>query len=382
LSVKDENIKHEMLLVFTQGVGLRTWFDAGFASREIDYYRDIADALGGVSFLTYDKSDPLEIDALPDLAQIRVEHNDRSLDRRFFSLLAPLLKYRSFRSVDVIKTTQHRGAWTALLLKWLLRKPMLARCGYIWSLFEQRAGASNLRNRMIRFLEGFVLRRADAIAVPDEFSVDYLSKLHGISEAKFTVLPNFVDTEQFVPGEESARSKSKFLFIGRLESDQKRPMLAVRGAAQVTEGTLDIVGDGPELEEITQVADGIDNVQLLGRLSHFEISKMMGSALGLIIPSRYEGNPKVVIEALSAGLPVIATKSQGLTEIVEDGVNGLLVDPDPESIAQAMRTFMDDPGLWLEMSKNARKIALAKYSRASVLDREISLLTRLIKTGS
>ena len=191
-----------------------------------------------------------------------------------------------------------------------------------------------------------------------------------------------MDTEQFVPGEESARSKSQFLFIGRLESDQKRPMLAVRGAAQVTEGMLDIVGDGPELEEITQVADGIDNVQLLGRLSHFEISKMMGSALGLIIPSRYEGNPKVVIEALSAGLPVIATKSQGLTEIVEDGVNGLLVDPDPESIAQAMRTFMDDPGLWLEMSKNARKIALAKYSRASVLDREISLLTRLIKTGS
>jgi len=379
---QDKNIEHKMLLVFTQGVGLRTWFGAGFAAREIDYYKDIADAIGGVGFLTYDKSDPIQIDNLPELNPIRVEYNNRSLDRRVFSLLAPLLKYRSLKSVDVIKTTQHRGAWTALLLKWLLRKPMLARCGYIWSLFEQRAGASNRRNRIIRFLEGFVLRRADAIAVPDEFSVDYLSKLHGISEAKFTVLPNFVDTEQFMPGEESARSKNQFLFIGRLESDQKRPVLAIRGAEQVPEGTLNIVGDGPELEEVKQVVDGIDNVHLLGRLSHSEISSMMSSALGLVIPSRYEGNPKVVIEALSAGLPVIATKSQGLAEIVEDRVNGLLVDPNPESIAQAMRTFMDDRDLWLEMSVNARKMAIDKYSRANVLAREVSLLNRLINTGS
>lgn len=378
LPVPSKNIEYKMALVFTQGVGLRTWFDAGFASREIDYYRDISDALGTVTFLTYDKSDPLEISGLPNLNPIRVEYNDRSLDRRIFSLLAPLLKYRSLKSIDVIKTAQHRGAWTAVLLKWILRKPMLARCGYVWSLFEQRAGASPLRNRMIRFLEGFVLRRANAIAVPDDFAVKYLSERYGISQRKFTVLPNFVDTDQFLPGELVSRSKNQFLFVGRLESDQKRPMLAIDGAALVPESRLDIIGDGPEDRRIRSVVDRLDNVHMLGRLSHTEISQMMGSALALVITSKYEGNPKVVIEALSSGLPVIAAKSQGLTEIVEHEVNGLLVDPDQQSIANAMQRLIGDPGLWAKLSTNARKLAITKYSRTSVLGREIALLKRLI----
>jgi glycosyltransferase involved in cell wall biosynthesis len=232
--------------------------------------------------------------------------------------------------------------------------------------------------RMIRFLEGFVLRRADAIAVPDSFAVGYLSSLHGISEDKFTILPNFVDTEQFVPGAVSERSNNQFLFVGRLESDQKRPELAVGAAARVPSARLDIVGEGPELDRIKTITREMQNVRLLGRLPHAEISELMSAAFGFVIPSRYEGNPKVVIEALAAGLPVIATRSQGLTEIVQDGQNGLLVDADVESIADAMRKLMDDPELWLKLSQGARQTAVDRYSRTSVLEREISLLTRLI----
>ncbi len=378
MSVLNTKQKHKMVLVFTQGVGLRTWLGAGFASREIDYYKDMANLLGAVTFLTYDKSDPRKLDALPDLDPIRVEYNNVSLDRRFFSLFAPFLKFRALRSADVIKTTQHRGAWTALLLKWILRKPMVARCGYVWSLFEQRGGASKSRMRMVKFLEGFVLRRADAIAVPDAFAVDYLSSLHGIADSKFTILPNFVDIEQFTPGDIAQRSKNQFIFVGRLDSDQKRPELAIGAAERVPEAQLDIVGEGPELGRIESLTDEMANVRLLGKLPHDEISALMSNALGLVIPSRYEGNPKVVIEALAAGLPVIATKSQGLTEIIEDGVNGLLVDASAESIAEAMRKLMGDNQLWQRLSQGARKTAVDRYSRTSVMDREISLLTGLI----
>ena len=366
--------------MFTQGVGLRTWLGAGFASREIDYYKDVAAALGAVTFLTYDKSDPRELDELPLLDPIQIEFNNARLDRRFFSLFAPFLKYRSLKNVDVIKTTQHRGSWTALLLKWVLRKPMLARCGYVWSLFEERGGASRSRMRMIKFLEGFVLRRADAIAVPDRFAVDYLSSLHGIDKGKFTVLPNFVDVERFVPGDAGSRNKDQFVFVGRLESDQKRPELAIGAVGLVPGARLDMVGEGPELERIKTLTRDMENVQLLGRLPHAEVSKLMGGAIGFVIPSRYEGNPKVVIEALAAGLPVIATKSQGLTEIVEDGVNGLLVDANAESIADGMRKLLNDSELWLKLSQGARRSALDNYSRTSILEREVSLLTRLISS--
>jgi glycosyltransferase involved in cell wall biosynthesis len=364
-------------LIFSHGNGLRTWFDAGFFSREIDYYRDIAELFGQVIFLTYDKSDPTNLAGVPDFKPIQLVFNDKRVNYRIFGLLAPLLKYGSLKNVDVIKTNQLTGSWTGLILKWVLRKPLLARCGYIWSLNVRRGGAKWPRGWAVKAVERFVLKRSNAIAVPDQFALNYLSKLHGIPEGKFTVLPNFVDTDRFAPGDVSDRISDRFLFVGRLSSE-KRPELAVAAAASAPEAQLDVVGDGAEVEKVRSLAEHLENVNLLGGLPHVEVSKMMSTALGLVITSRYEGSPKAVIESMSSGLPVIAVKSPGLTEIVQHGVNGLLVDPDAESIAGAMRKLMNDPDLWLRLSENGRRMALETYSKSSVIRKEISLLTRLM----
>lgn len=363
-------------LVFSHGVGLRAWFDAGYFSREIDYYREIAKTLGGVIFLTYDRTDPTNLANLPDVEPIQIVFNDKFLNYRIFGLLAPFLKYRSFKNVDVVKTNQFTGSWTGLILKWVLRKPLIARCGYIWSLNVRRAGAGRTRIWATNLLEGFVLKRSNAIAVPDQFALNYLSQLHGIPEEKFIILPNYVNTDQFAPGELSERSENGFLFVGRLSSG-KRPELAIAAAARLPEAHLDVVGDGAEMENLRPLADGLENVNLLGGVTHAQVSRMMSTALGLVITSRYEGSPKVVIESMSSGLPVIAVKSPGLIEIIQHGVNGLLVDPDEESIANGMQTLIDNPELWLELSQNGRRMAEELYSKTSVIRKEISLITRL-----
>ena len=365
-------------LVFSHGVGLRAWFDAGYFSREIDYYREIAKSLGGVIFLTYDRTDPTNLADLPDIAPIQVVFNDKFLNYRIFGLLAPFLKYRSFKNVDVVKTNQFTGSWTGLILKWVLRKPLIARCGYIWSLNVRRAGAGRTRIWATNLLEGFVLKHSNAIAVPDQFALNYLSQLHGIPEEKFIILPNYVNTDQFAPGELSERSENGFLFVGRMSSE-KRPELAIAAAARLPEAHLDVVGDGAEMENLRPLADGLENVNLLGGVTHAQVSRMMSTALGLVITSLYEGSPKVVIESMSSGLPVIAVKSPGLIEIIQHGVNGLLVDPDEESIANGMQTLIDNPELWLELSQNGRRMAEELYSKTSVIRREISLITRLAK---
>jgi glycosyltransferase involved in cell wall biosynthesis len=373
----EANKKPTVVLVFSHGIGLCTWHRAGFFAREIDYYRDVADSIGNVTFLTYDTVDPTASTEIPDVSPIQVVFNNRRVNYRLFGLLAPFLKYRALKSVDVIKTNQFFGSWTGLILKWVHRKPLLARCGYVWSLNVRRSGAGAVRNWMTRRVERFVLKRADAIAVPDQFALNYLSKLHDITSEKFTILPNFVDTDRFKPGDVSGRSKNTFLYVGRL-SEEKRPALAVAAAGYVEDARLDVVGDGKEFENLRLTAEDLPNVVLLGSLPHSEVSEKMRSALGLVITSRYEGSPKAVIEAMASGLPVIAVKAPGLTEIVEDGVNGLLVDPEPEAIAVAMRSLIDDPKLWLKMSENGRQMAVDVYSKTSVLEKEISLLSRLI----
>jgi glycosyltransferase involved in cell wall biosynthesis len=372
--------KSTVALIFSHGIGLRTWYNLGLLEREVSYYREVAKLIGNVIFLTYDKKNPVEESGMPDLEPFKIVYNSTRLPYRLFGLAAPFLKYRSLRHVDVIKTNQFIGSWTGLLLKWTLRKPLLTRCGYVWSLNVKRSGASAVRNRITKFVEGFVLKHSDAIAVPDQYALNYISEIHGIFKDRLTILPNSVDTNLFAPVERSERSPSKFLFVGRLSSE-KRPQLAVAAAALTPTVQLDVIGDGLVMDAVRLVAERAENINFLGICPHSEVSKMMSTARGLVITSRYEGSPKVVIESMSSGLPVIAVKSPGLMEIVEDGVNGLLVDSDPESIAIAMGKLVDDHELWREMSDNCRRIAVETYSRRSVINKEISLLARLIRNN-
>lgn len=374
--MRDSNKNTALAVIFSHGVGLRSWLNAGFFSREVEYYRELANSLGQVTFLTYDAVDPTDQQDIPNFDPIRVVFKGK-LNHRLFGLLGPLLKYRSFRNVDVIKTNQFNGAWTGLIFKWVLRKPLIARCGYIWSLNVQRTGAGRLRNIATNFVERFVLKRADAIAVPDQFAVNYLSSLHGISEERFTILPNFVDTDQFAPSKVASRSQTKFLFVGRL-SEEKRPELAVGAAAIVPRAILDVIGSGPEMGSVENLARSLGNVNVLGTVKYSDVSSAMSRARGLVITSAYEGSPKAVIESMASGLPVIAVNSPGLVEIIEHGVNGLLVEPDEESIAEAIGTLINDSDLWCRLSENGRRMAEETYSKSSVISREIALVNRLV----
>ena len=128
---------------------------------------------------------------------------------------------------------------------------------------------------------------------------------------------------------------------------------------------------------IEEQAAEIANVNVHGAIPYTEVSGVMSKARGLVITSRYEGSPKVVIESMASGLPVIAVKSPGLIEIVNHGVNGLLVEPDEQSIADAINRLMHDSELWRELSANGRRMAEDIYSKKSVMSKEISLINRL-----
>jgi glycosyltransferase involved in cell wall biosynthesis len=378
--MRDSNTKRTVAVIFSHGVGLRSWLKAGFFSREVNYYREIAQSIGGVTFLTYDSTDPVSQTDIPSVDPINVVFKGR-LNHRIFGLFGPLLRYRELKSADVIKTNQFNGSWTGLILKWIIRKPLIARCGYIWSLNVKRSGAGRLRNWVTKFVEGFVLKRSDAIPVPDEFAVKYLSNLHGIAEERFTILPNYVDTDQFVVLDESERSTNQFIFVGRL-SEEKRPELAIGAASKVPDAQLDVYGGGATQAAIEEQAAEIANVNVHGAIPYSGVSSIMSKARGLVITSRYEGSPKAVIESMASGLPVIAVKSPGLIEIVEHGVNGLLVEPDEQSIANAISRLMTDTDLWRELSTNGRRIAEDIYSKKSVMSKEISLINRLTNSGS
>ena len=169
----------------------------------------------------------------------------------------------------------------------------------------------SLLNRLRYHLAWFVLRRATRVRVILQRTKDELVAA-GVT-APITVLPIFVDTERFasLPREKHPKWKIDALFIGRLEPE-KHPCLTLDAvAAARTAGHdigLTIVGVGSELEFLKKKARelGIESrTEFMGKQN--DVGRFLAKADVVLVPSRYEGYGLVIVEALAAGVPVIAT---------------------------------------------------------------------------
>ncbi|OHB78894.1 MAG: hypothetical protein A2V98_01580 [Planctomycetes bacterium RBG_16_64_12] len=128
---------------------------------------------------------------------------------------------------------------------------------------------------------------------------------------------------------------------------------------------LHFVGDGPDLSRLRRHVEQIglaDRVAFHGRKTRQEIIELLGGADVLAAPSvptrdgRREGIPVVLIEAMASGVPVVASRLSGIPELVEDGVNGLLVPPrDAQALAETLARLADDPVLRRELAEAARR---------------------------
>ena len=147
-----------------------------------------------------------------------------------------------------------------------------------------------------------------------------------------------------------------FVFAGRL-TPQKNLPLAISALSRVADASLVVVGEGPSRAELSRAIDdaGVcDRVTLTGALPRAEAIECMRAADASILPSDWENFPHAAVEALAAGTPVIATAVGGVPEIVQSGVNGILVPPrDPDALAAAMARVSEDGELLASLRAGA-----------------------------
>lgn len=153
------------------------------------------------------------------------------------------------------------------------------------------------------------------------------------------------------------------LFVGRLIEDKGVITLA-EAVGQVVDTIDDVsltyIGEGPAEEAlVSSIADlGIkDNVALHGKLPHRQTLDQMARHDILVLPSRSEGVPRVIIEAFEIGLPVIATPVGGITDVIDHETTGLLVEEDPTEIARAIEKLAIDRENAAVIASNAAQIS-------------------------
>jgi len=120
-------------------------------------------------------------------------------------------------------------------------------------------------------------------------------------------------------------------------------------------------------------------VKFIGMVSPEKIYDYLEQAKILILPSFYEGLPNVILEAMSVGVPVIATRVGGIPDVVKDGETGLLVEPGRvDELAISIRRLIEDDDLRGKMSKNCLEEA-KKYSWENLAERFEDLLKEIVR---
>ena len=213
-----------------------------------------------------------------------------------------------------------------------------------------------------RQLTRFIANNTDYFLPVSSLNMNVMQELLGEQPAG-KVLPMGVDTSYFLPGEDKKPLREKLgipfekmaLFVGRL-SEKKGINYLIRAMAELN-GSLEkcglvIVGGGPlEKSLVNDVrALGVaENVLFTGTKNHEQLRDYYAAADVAIIPSIVdskgdtEGVPVVLLESLSSGLPVIATRVGGIPDVIHDGENGFLIDEkSSEQIAHAMQSYFQN----------------------------------------
>ena len=171
------------------------------------------------------------------------------------------------------------------------------------------------------------------------------------------IIPTGVDTRFFVPDWNRPRNlRPRVLFAGSLRT-YKQPHVVLDAAARFPQADFRVAGDGPLGPELRQRArtEGLSNVTLLGPLPAENLRAEYQGADVFLFPSRWEGSPKVILEAAACALPVIA-RGDYSPETVVQGVSGYQAASD-ESIFTHLGGLLNNPVLRRELGKNGRRLS-------------------------
>ena len=240
--------------------------------------------------------------------------------------------------------------------------------------YERECGPR--RQRVIRS----VLARADAVLV---LSSGWKQWLAGVApQARVEVFPNPVVVPR-TPPPDDARDGRMVLSLGRLGAtkgsyDLLRAVAALRGRQVAVR--LRLAGDG-EIEAVRRRARELgvqDEVTVLGWLDHDAKARELAQASVYALPSYHEAQPMSVLEAMAAGLPVVATPVGGTPDAVSDGVEGYLVQPgDVDALARRLEVLLTAPAHARALGRAAFAKVRDRFSADDLVPRVEALYRRL-----
>lgn len=238
--------------------------------------------------------------------------------------------------------------------------------GKVWEATRRRCQGGSLPASAVLTIESGLHRLTKAyrpvgrFIAPSRFLADQLRR-GGVFPDRVRQLNNYVDAASLTP---RTGAGDGFVSIGRL-ANEKGVDTAIRAVGQVPGATLTVAGDGPQRAELLALAESVapGQVRFAGHVSAAEVAALNRSARAAVSVARWHENmPLSVLETMGAAVPLVVSGLGGLPELVDDGVNGLVIPhDDPVALAAAMRRLLASPQESVAMGASARAKMLEHF---------------------
>lgn len=282
----------------------------------------------------------------------------------YLALRILIFMMKESESIDVMHAHGINAAVVGLFMKRLFRKPLIVSLHN-----ELNLSLNSLSTKFILL----VLKHTEYVLVLTEKSKNYLNDM-GIDQEKIKIYSYWVNQKTFKPKDKDVlRSMLKWdkkftvLFVGRL-IEEKGIKLLLEAAKKMPEIKFVLAGSGPLEDEIKQSSKAFKNIVYLGRISNKDLVPYYCASDILVVPSLVrksrieyeEGNPRVIIEALSCGIPVIATNNGGTKELIIKSKAGKIFDSNTDSLISAIKS-MHYSKFFKQCKRSARSYALTSF---------------------
>lgn len=236
---------------------------------------------------------------------------------------------------------------------------------------------SRIKLHVARIYVPFLLRRADGLRLY------YPSQLDGVRGVKFPpafVFPDLVPLSTIASMEQvTRRIDGRYILLLGFPFNRKGVDILIKAFNKISDKhpdiSLKVVGHCPDLAPYQKLAEGNPRIFLSTGVAHAQALELMAGCTIFALPSRAEGVPRVLIEAMAAGKPIVSTRVNGIPYIIEDECNGLLVDADDvDGFASKLDRLLDDPGFARKLAEEARNRVFRDLSETRYVEQFCAMM--------